>query len=188
MSYKIGVLSDGSSLSNRLKLPFCQLLSTLVPLDTALRTMALTELELTAIKAYAGVINASNKHLVNIYCPWKNTSRRTFPFLEQYKTMDNEVYKQAASYVRGNLGSDWDRNNRHHRLYQANSILVLLGEHYNDPLDVLLVHYDEHVSTQLFIKPIVKLAEHYKIPVIRLVDYNSLQLLYDLHPELVKYK
>lgn len=187
MSYKIGVLSDGSSLSNRLKLPFYQLFSNLVHLDTALRTMALTELELTAIKAYAEIIHTENKHLVEIYCPWKSTSKRTFPFPEQYKTLNNEVYKQASSYVRGNLGSDWDRNNRHHRLYQANSILVLLGEHYNNPLDVLIVHYDETVSTQLFIKPIVKLAEHYKIPVIHLIDNDSLQLLYDLHPELIKY-
>lgn len=186
MSYKIGVLSDGSNL-NRLRLPFYQLFTNLVQLDTALRTMALTELELTAIKAYTEIIHSENKHLVEIYCPWKNTSRRTYPFPEQYKTMNNEVYKQASSYVRGNLGSDWDRNNRHHRLYQANSILVLLGENYNVPLDMLLVHYNEHVNTQLFIKPIIKLAEHYEIPVLRLTDNDSLQLVYDLHPELIKY-
>lgn len=183
MNFKIGVLSDGSTI----KFDHRNLFSNLASLHTALRTTALTELENSALKAYTDVIHEGNRELVEIFCPWQSKSKRIFPFLSQYKNMNNEVYRQASSYVRGNLNSNWDRNNRLHRLYQANSILVMLGENYNDPLNVLVIHYDEHVHSQLYMKPIIQLAEYYNIPIVRLTNNSSIEMLYDLHPELIIY-
>ncbi len=182
MSVKIGILSDGSAIH----FDHRNLFSNLASLNTAIRTTALTELELSALKAYTEIIHEGNRELVEIFCPWQNKSKRTFPFLSQYKTMNNEVYRQASSYVRGHSPS-WDRNNRTHRLYQANSILILLGDKFNEPLDALAVHYDEHTHNQLYMKPIIQLAEYYKIPVLRLQDNGDIQTLYEIHPELIIY-
>ena len=73
MSVKIGILSDGSAIH----FDHRNLFSNLASLNTAIRTTALTELELSALKAYTEIIHEGNRELVEIFCPWQNKSKRT---------------------------------------------------------------------------------------------------------------